>query len=568
MSSTADTFTEQFPLDFRLYDQDHNSVLYITDNPVDTAVCFSVRNNSQKPVTLKQFDLKNQWADKEHHHFEIVFRKGTLLAEKRADKIRDAAKDRIIGDANQLRLDQKGKARWNIKLDAEQDGDTVSLYVLATHKEKEKEVIEPGEELHITLPNMSAREGTGNRKTRVLFKCRNLSICQEAREKTLNIQYRKGARQLPLHVGFVGSNTILNDGKTENELILRVTNTLNNKDIILNGESNSAPTSRFALWFDIKEEGDSAEAWALANKDKVKAIELTDAKGYYKTLGDKDTENVIDPTDVSDYEIEHSDYEIEKDDMGDKPKWTASFQNRKVLEPGEHIDFYLTHITTSLKTGRANLYLQYQNIPGYWDGRFICNIMKSPLLMRDKRVGIRTDEPEAALHVVGNVKVTRGIEDDKGPIMPKGGIIMWSGAADAIPPGWALCNGRNGTPDLRDRFIVGAGGAYPVQATGGEEAVALTEDNMPQHRHEITVSKDGSHRHSTELVRHYRSFLGGGGDDCPLKNQQQDNRDQTCSSATSETGEHAHTAECRPAGAGRPHENRPPYYALFFIMKL
>ena len=51
--------------------------------------------------------------------------------------------------------------------------------------------------------------------------------------------------------------------------------------------------------------------------------------------------------------------------------------------------------------------------------------------------------------------------------IPIGGIIIWSGAQNAIPQYWQLCDGTNGTPDLRDRFIVGAGNNYTVGATGG-----------------------------------------------------------------------------------------------------
>ena len=51
--------------------------------------------------------------------------------------------------------------------------------------------------------------------------------------------------------------------------------------------------------------------------------------------------------------------------------------------------------------------------------------------------------------------------------IPSGGIILWSGAADAIPSGFVLCDGNNSTPDLRNRFVVGAGDSYAVDATGG-----------------------------------------------------------------------------------------------------
>ena len=60
---------------------------------------------------------------------------------------------------------------------------------------------------------------------------------------------------------------------------------------------------------------------------------------------------------------------------------------------------------------------------------------------------------------------------------------MWSGAANAIPTGYVLCDGGNGTPDLRDRFVVGAGNSYAVNATGGAASVTLTIAEMPAHTH-------------------------------------------------------------------------------------
>ena len=60
------------------------------------------------------------------------------------------------------------------------------------------------------------------------------------------------------------------------------------------------------------------------------------------------------------------------------------------------------------------------------------------------------------------------IDDAIATVIPAGLICLWSGAADALPAGWALCNGSNGTPDLRGRFLVGAGGSYAVGDTGGD----------------------------------------------------------------------------------------------------
>ena len=61
-------------------------------------------------------------------------------------------------------------------------------------------------------------------------------------------------------------------------------------------------------------------------------------------------------------------------------------------------------------------------------------------------------------------------------LVPSGVIMMWSGAANAIPSGYVLCDGNDGTPDLRDRFVIGAGNTYAVGATGGSSATTLVGD--------------------------------------------------------------------------------------------
>ena len=138
-----------------------------------------------------------------------------------------------------------------------------------------------------------------------------------------------------------------------------------------------------------------------------------------------------------------------------------------------------------------------------------------------------------------------GLASTLASLMPSGGVIMWSGAANAIPAGWALCNGSNGTPDLRGRFIVGAGGAYAVGATGGAEQVTLTEAQMPEHTHTTEDAIDG----------HFGETLGYGGTNVSTKKFYGANDSRTY-------------AEIVPAGGGQAHENRPPYYALCYIMRL
>jgi hypothetical protein len=77
-----------------------------------------------------------------------------------------------------------------------------------------------------------------------------------------------------------------------------------------------------------------------------------------------------------------------------------------------------------------------------------------------------TDSANVQIATYDNLYGILGTSASTNPI-PAGSIIMWSGSIGAIPVGYYLCNGSNGTPDLRDRFVVGAGNTYAVGNTGG-----------------------------------------------------------------------------------------------------
>ena len=88
--------------------------------------------------------------------------------------------------------------------------------------------------------------------------------------------------------------------------------------------------------------------------------------------------------------------------------------------------------------------------------------------------------------------------------VPAGVILLWSGSIASIPSGWLLCNGSSGTPDLRDRFVVGAGSTYAVGATGGAASVTLATTNLPSHTHSISATGTTG----TESVGHTHTFSG------------------------------------------------------------
>lgn len=245
--------------------------------------------------------------------------------------------------------------------------------------------------------------------------------------------------------------------------------------------------------------------------------------------------------------------------------------------------------------------------------------------------------------------------------VPSGIICMWSGESTAIPSGWHLCDGEEGTPDLRDRFIVGAGSTYKVKDTGGEATHKLTTNEMPSHNHgftgtshshtgslsSATAASSGSHTHTmsenltaASAGSHTHTASGGssggyvivgpllsgsGGSELPeigsgrnltasevasLWDGQfgavRDNEDYgrldvqgssgstisinsggahthsiTGSITAANSGAHTHSVTGNvtvnsataggtvgSTGGGQAHENRPPYFALCFIMKL
>ncbi|EDY82220.1 Phage Tail Collar Domain family [Verrucomicrobiia bacterium DG1235] len=150
--------------------------------------------------------------------------------------------------------------------------------------------------------------------------------------------------------------------------------------------------------------------------------------------------------------------------------------------------------------------------------------------------------------------------------IPIGGIIMWSGSTSNIPAGWRLCNGSGGTPNLRDRFIVGAGGGYGVNATGGASSVTLTTAQMPSHDHDVwTRSGDGKHWHYRSVDNSAPHPNGDGRVDLSTES---DNANWNANLNSSADGAHQHYVDTPKRGSGQAHENRPPYYALAFIMRV
>jgi hypothetical protein len=143
-----------------------------------------------------------------------------------------------------------------------------------------------------------------------------------------------------------------------------------------------------------------------------------------------------------------------------------------------------------------------------------------------------------------------------------GMIMMWSGTIATIPTGWVLCNGSNSTPDLRNRFIIGAhsdsaGVAYST-VTGSNTQTGGTKDAINvSHTHTASVTDPG-HNHSLVAALTGSDLVGGG------SNQIYTRTTSASSTGTATTGI---TVANSTEGSSGTNQNLPPYYALAFIMK-
>ena len=166
----------------------------------------------------------------------------------------------------------------------------------------------------------------------------------------------------------------------------------------------------------------------------------------------------------------------------------------------------------------------------------------------------------------GNVSVSGSSSISGYGTIPVGGIIMWSGSE--VPDGWALCDGNNGTPDLRGRFVMGAKktsyGYLDVGEKGGKDYIYLTAGQLPAHRHlyfgddqlegRCGSSKDDLSDVNTTTVVYNQP----GGYDADSKK--------------SGSGKNYYTSANLPGdgekGIGKGIDILPPYYKLAFIMRV
>jgi len=641
--SQAEFYRHQ-PIDFFFYDESGNANLYIlNDNVPGKAHNLIVVNEDERDLRL----FGNTGAPgPDNYHFELRFRPGTIEERFHGWVTVGVGEWRVLAHL------------WHGHPDIPDA--TVSVYLLY-HSEGELVLRGLSSKL-IPLHGLKAGAGDGSRgaKAQLRYRIKNSTIVAADepgsmvlfRQERLEVINQRGVRDIPLHAAFTTGNRVLNNGAEHNTLSLQITNRRRNDFIAFRGRFGAAPT-RLVLAFDTSE---AAETWALFDEDNALAV-----------LVDIQNANTF--------------WHVEKEVQGATPQWILSPASDVELDAGESFRIHLDNIISAMPAGMANLYLQYENIPGHWDDAFVVPIEKTPFSIQEKYdekgnperafVGIGknrldTADEAALLQVAGGVSadfvelngelksdqlvfqdflqgrsagqtnisikandgsITIGATDSgqykikkkgnalsiegesvetqgsltassfkvdnfeilvlqdaasnkflqvkqndvsMGGFIPRGGIIMWSGAANAVPPGWKLCDGNSGQPfegltipDLRSRFVVGAGQGqglsnYATGAKGGEETHTLIVGELPAHTHTLEIKADGAHVHgigTRGFETNGATGADGSADDSGI--------------FTQSAGMHSHpNSTIKSTGGDQAHENRPPYFALAFIIKL
>jgi microcystin-dependent protein len=147
-------------------------------------------------------------------------------------------------------------------------------------------------------------------------------------------------------------------------------------------------------------------------------------------------------------------------------------------------------------------------------------------------------------------------------MLPKGAIMLWAGTLASIPAGWQLCDGTNGTPDLRDRFVLGVSEGENPGATGGSHFYYLSVSSLPSHDHAINTGGAHAHTYSKKVYSESRTV------DERVSSNLVCSLSHSNNNSTTQSGTHNHRGATGTTGGGAPIDNRPSFYKLAFICRL
>lgn len=195
-------------------------------------------------------------------------------------------------------------------------------------------------------------------------------------------------------------------------------------------------------------------------------------------------------------------------------------------------------------------------------------VMKSASIMSDivnsKNCTVKENTSTSSIEANSISYENITINGNKSPFASRLMIIMWYGKISDIPSGWVICNGTNGTPDLREKFVIGAGKSYKVGKIGGRRFISLQTSNIPRHRHFGKTTKGGAHNHLQWVGGlDDRNFSGVPGQTPAADAPAQHRRYWT----NSNNSAHSHNLKTNITGGKELLDMLPPYRSILYIMK-
>ncbi len=327
------------PIAFQLYDDDNAPALCVDDGRVQRELHLELHNQSGGDI---EFDPPlNATASPENHHLELRFRPGILS-------------QRALGVLTAPNLASRVLPRdaqsWDVAAVRGENGAPVSVFMLFRGSQR---TLPNDSRITLSLQELSAEAGLGSRPTQVQLKVRALRFAN-TRTPIISTVHRHlnvlnwGRAEAPLRAGFVGTSTLVNDGSQDNTLVLRLLNTSATETI---GAAGPHMRPSLALSFDV---GDANMWWTLDSK----------------IVGAASVKVAWPPNDISlDVHQETPDAPV--------PRWKLDLPATG-LGPGQHVDVTISGLRAT-GSGPTNLSLEYRDIPGYRQGRLVCQMQRAPL---------------------------------------------------------------------------------------------------------------------------------------------------------------------------------------------
>ncbi len=442
-------FRSTFPLNFALNSNNSGKktpTLYIKSTGTPDPLLLDVNNCTHSALLLQTPTCDNpSTVSISNYHFQLRFRPGTLASNFASSTIGVALNTNDSADSS------SPSVTWNIECGKDSNTGEDYISLLATGGTLPQ--IKASEVYGLTLSGVEANPMGGARSSNVQFSYNNIGFSATgspllaSRLQSINIVDHEGQKNIPLVAGIIGSGTLLNDGSTPNDVLVSITNT-STQDITLSTEAHQQ--TQFIIGLQGQQQGTLAE-WALAEMELLTKVQcdwgvlgitgqanstsIPLTKPLCNTL--TNTPIIITPpgskagsgtpatisgtcdqgaTSITLQNSQNvSSGSIITLSVNGQPAWLAPAPNntntsvswsivnsqQTVLAKDDSLVFRLSNIKSQLPAGLSAITIQYANIPGYWDGSFGVELIKSPAVSRGSSVGIGTNKPATALDVNG-----------------------------------------------------------------------------------------------------------------------------------------------------------------------